>query len=283
MTSATSTWRPRRATRPHEDPRARLAVPATAPLAKVICSGVSWSIRAVTLLSTPHDTRAMTSNPPVSTDPRFPHQEQTRRAHHRGRADQPPAQVLAKHRRRENKGGDELEVQQAATPCGGIRSSPPTSRTGPIAPRTRRRPAGGRPPARNAAALGRCRRTAGSTAIAAPTYNSPARTRVGMSPARTEAAGADAPKSMAAIKQRTTPRVGIDSDEVIGPSMPRQSAGSATVLMAQAVSLRPRSPSPLLRAQRASAEARCGESAGIEPDQQAHAARKCADEVHRRQ
>src|SRR4029453_16275392 len=84
----------------------------------------------------------------------------------------------------------------------GVRASPATRSAGATAPPTRTATVKGRHDRWIAARRGGLAATHGSTAIAAPMYRRPARTSVGTSPARSDAAGVDAPKSTAAARQR---------------------------------------------------------------------------------
>ena len=86
-----------------------------------------------------------------------------------------------------------------------VRASPATSSAGPTAPPASTATAAGRHSAISARRVGGRVSTDGSTASAAPTYSRPANVNDGIEPASSEAAGAVAPNSTAASRQRTTP------------------------------------------------------------------------------
>ena len=185
-----------------------MTLPATTPLRNVTCCGLTWSIRDVTLLSSPQQAHAPTINsaPRLTVAPGSHTSSTPAAVTSSAAAIMLPPEVLAEQRRGEHDRGDQLHVQQQRRRrCRGVHETCGQQRRTDRAARDDRHRQ--RSPVTRAAHRPSGRRAIhhGETAIAAPRYSSPASTSGFMSSAMTDAAGVDAPNSTAASAQLRTP------------------------------------------------------------------------------
>ena len=95
-------------------PNPKLARPATNPFNSTTCSGLSWSILAVTPLSTPHERHAaaISSAPKLSLKPGLPGKDHARHRDQPRTGQDPAPQVLPEDGGRQQDRGGQLQVEE---------------------------------------------------------------------------------------------------------------------------------------------------------------------------